>query len=74
LEDVDDDAPAPKRTKRAAAAAATAADHGTVDPLQLASFPGHNMILNTSEYFNVQQVRVPKGLAGLLSLCSVLGG
>uniref|UniRef100_A0A383VZ76 BACK domain-containing protein n=1 Tax=Tetradesmus obliquus TaxID=3088 RepID=A0A383VZ76_TETOB len=44
-------APKPKRATLAAAAPKGAA----CDPLQLTSFPAHNIALDTSEYFRVQQ-------------------
>lgn len=52
-------APKPKRARLAAAAPKGAA----CDPLQLTSFPAHNIVLDTSEYFRVQQVRTLKSLA-----------
>jgi hypothetical protein len=53
IEGADEDAPAPKRARRAAAAP----DGVPVDPLQLASFPAHNIVPDSSDYFKVQQVR-----------------
>jgi hypothetical protein len=70
LDDPEDAAAAAKRessakagTRAAAAAAAAAACQadddvgGAADALQLAKFPAHNFILDSSEDFLVQQVR-----------------
>jgi hypothetical protein len=55
---LDSDAPPPKRAKRAAAAEAAAPDNTAADPIQLAIIPAHLMVLNISDYFKVQQVRM----------------
>jgi hypothetical protein len=52
---LDQDAEPSKRKRARITAAAT--DNDATDPLQLAKFPAHSIVLDTSEYFKVQQVR-----------------